>query len=115
MIRQDETGPTQQAGHGLRTRTHQEDPELRAFLGGEPPRNAIVAKDLRLHQVGEHVILRFLIPFLNLLTEVTEEPTGRLEGHFIRHADPGFHMEYAVDVVADLLPVGRVALPAAWQ
>ena len=107
MVGQNESGPAKQAGNRFRTSADEKDSKLRAFLGGKAPRDAIRARDLRLHQVGEHVVPGPFSALLYQLSEVVEEPTRRPHGHVVGHANPGLKMEQAVDVVADILTVRR--------
>ena len=102
MVRQDEPGPTQQAGHGLRAGADEQDTERRAFRIGEAPSDAVIADDLGSHEVGQHVVPRYALPFLDLLTDVVVQPRPRLQGRLIGHANAGFQVEQTVDVVADV-------------
>src|ERR1700723_2184315 len=74
MVGQNEAGPPQEASNSLRAGADKKDSELRAFLWGEVPRGTVIAGDLRLDQVGEHVVLRPFSAFLDQLAQVFEEP-----------------------------------------
>ena len=62
----------------------------------------MVADDLGLHQVCQHVIARLALSFLDLLADIGVQPRPRTPKRVIGHADPGLYVEESVDVVADV-------------
>ena len=105
MVRQDQSGPTQQTSDRFRAGADEKDPERRALRLGEVARLAVVADDLGLHQVCQHVIARLALSFLDLLADVGVQPRPGLQRRVIGHADPGLYVEEPVDVMADVLTV----------
>ncbi len=103
VLGQDDRREAEQPRDRLGPRADDEVREVAGLCVGEPANGAVVVGDLRVGEIGEHVVDGLPATLLELTREVLVEPDHGVQRHVVDHADARLDVEDQVDVVTDLL------------